>query len=74
MAMEDKKYLDYDGLKSYDKLIKSIITSDIESLGTFLESEISTVSQSVTDLSEHVDEKFEESVISDEEIIDLFED
>lgn len=74
MAMEDKRYLDYDGLKTYDALIRSKINSDVESLGTFLETEINTVSQSVDTLSEQVDEKFEESVISDEEIVDLFED
>lgn len=74
MAIEDKRYLNYDGLKSYDTLIKSKITSDIESLGTFLESEIDVVSQSVETLSDQVDRKFEESVISDEEIVDLFEE
>lgn len=74
MAIEDKRYLNYDGLKSYDTLIKSKITSDIESLGTFLESEIDIVSQSVETLSDNVDKKFEESIISDEEIIELFEE
>lgn len=74
MAIEDKRYLNYDGLKSYDILIKSKITSDIESLGTFLESEIDIVSQSVETLSDQVDKKFEESIISDEEIIELFEE
>lgn len=74
MAIEDKRYLNYDGLKSYDTLIKSKITSDIESLGTFLESEIDIVSQSVETLSDQVDKKFEESIISDEEIVDLFEE
>ena len=74
MAMKDKTYLDYTGLKSYDRLIKSKITSDVESLGTFLESEIGAVSRSVDDLSDYVNVKFEESVISDDEIEDLFEE
>lgn len=70
MAIETKKYLDYPGLDTYDKLIKAKITYDIESLGSFLEGEINTVSDSV----ESLNTKFENSSITDEEILDLFED
>lgn len=51
MAIKEKRYLDYDGLQTYDEFIKQKMSEDLEDLGTILTDNITNVSDTVNTLA-----------------------